>query len=140
MAKLNLGDNFSMLSQLADEKQQVDMLLQNLVRHLTVIDSTVIGLLAALGDIPQQSPRRILLTAIGASLLFLSLLAGIYSMWRYYVTRLKIYSELERASRTNHDVGLHDQSYGYLFVPITLFCPTGLALGLLLLLAGLFVS
>ena len=81
---LKVGDNTSNVEQLTDKKQNVDMLLQKLVSHLTVIDSTVIGLLTALCDTHQQPLQKVTLLAVGASLLFLSLVADIYCMCRYY--------------------------------------------------------
>lgn len=135
-----VGDNTSNVEQLTAKKQNVDMLLQKLVSHLTVIDSTVIGLLTALCDIHQQPLQKVILLAVGASLLFLSLVAGIYCMCRHYITMLKIYCVLEGESKRDRpNYGSHEMSYGRYFAHAAIFCPVGLCVGLLSLLVSLFL-
>lgn len=137
---LKVGDNTSNVEQLTAKKQNVDILLQKLVSHLTVIDSTVIGLLTALCDTHQQPLQKETLLAVGASLLFLSLVAGIYCMCRYYITMLKIYCALEGESKKDRpNYGSHEISYGRYFVHAAIFCPVGLCVGLLSLLVSLFL-
>ena len=137
---LKVGDNAHNVEQLVGEKQQVDMLLQKTISHLTVIDSTVIGLLASLCDTHRQPLPKFALTVAGASLLFLSLVAGIYCMWRYYITKLRIYCELEEASMSGlPDYGRHQIPYGRHFVKAARFCPVGLIVGLLFLLVSLLL-
>lgn len=83
--------------QLVELKEQVEQKLQSLLRHLTLIDSTVLGILSAFHDERSGCTYTHLLPVAGSALLFLSLLSGLYCMWQGYRTSQKSLTRLFRA-------------------------------------------
>lgn len=72
------------MKELAENQSQTEGLLLKLLSYLTMLDATVLGLLAALCDRPQSSRCILVLTTLGVLLLSLALAGGVAYMFRYY--------------------------------------------------------
>lgn len=128
------------MSELMDHKAEVELLLIRLLCHLTTLDATVLGLLAALCDRPLQGLCILVLTTLGVLTLFVSLVGGVAYMCRYYWQQLRIYNNRYQAlTQENPDYEAKSEDIGVPYILAALFCPIGSALGLLFLLLSLLI-
>ena len=126
--------------QLHNIRQDLERRHQALVRHLTTLDATILGILAVFLDKQQTSLFPLSPTVVGTSLLFLSLVSGIYYICTIHRQAVKVYrhlcAEVEGVSHSH--LSAADSPFGSEFA--ALFCPISLCLGLLSFLAGVFLQ
>ncbi|MEO4830376.1 hypothetical protein [Bacteroides uniformis] len=127
------------LSQLTELKEQVEQRLLSLLRHLTLIDSTVLGILSVFHDTQSENIRIHYLLAAGSWLLFLSLLSGLYCMWQGYRTSRKSLLHLYQAYQEKKYPLLKQTPSPMLYGFFAKACLLLFCLGLLSLLAGLWL-
>ena len=125
--------------QLHNIRQDLERRHQALVRHLTTLDATILGILAVFLDKQQTSLFPLSPTVVGTSLLFLSLVSGIYYICTIHRQAVKVYrhlcAEVEGVSHSH--LSAADSPFGSEFA--ALFFPISLCLGLLSFLAGVFL-
>lgn len=126
--------------ELIDDELQLERIRLKLLSHLTTIDATVLGLLAALCDRPLQDQYILLATVLGVLTLFLALVGGIVYMCQYLSQRTAIhnnrYQELTRENPDYEEKPEDIPAFGMLGA---LFCPIGSVLGLFFLLLSLLL-
>lgn len=117
--------------QLHNIRQDLERRHQALIRHLTTLDATILGILAVFLDKQQTSLFPLSPTVVGTSLLFLSLVSGIYYICTIHRQAVKVYrhlcAEVEGVSHSH--LSAADSPFGSEFA--ALFCPISLCLGLL---------
>lgn len=125
--------------QLHNIRQDLERRHQALIRHLTTLDATILGILAVFLDKQQTSLFPLSPTVVGTSLLFLSLVSGIYYICMIHRQAVKVYrhlcAEVEGVSHSH--LSAADSPFGSEFA--ALFCPISLCLGLLSFLVGVFL-
>ena len=80
--------------QLHNIRQDLERRHQALIRHLTTLDATILGILAVFLDKQQTSLFPLSPTVVGTSLLFLSLVSGIYYICTIHRQAVKVYRHL----------------------------------------------
>lgn len=128
-----------MVRELMDIREELERRRLSLVRHLTTLGSTLLGILTVFQDKLKLCLFPLSLTTAGMILLFLSLVAGVYHMYMAYRANERIYRQLARGVN-----GKEARNDGFVSFPFgTLFsakaCPICLCLGVLSLLAGAFL-
>jgi len=128
------------MRELVQNESQTESLLLKLLVHLTTLDATVIGLLAALCDRPLRNLYILILTTLGALTLFAALVGGIAYMCRYYSAQLIICrNRRQELTREDPDYEAADEDIPIGYIYAALFCPIGSAGGLLFLLVSLLL-
>lgn len=123
------------MKELIENQSQTEGLLLKLLSHLTMLDATVLGLLAALCDRPQSSRCILVLTTLGVLLLFLALAGGVAYMFRYYSLQITIYNNrYQELTREDPDYEESSEDIPMKYIVSALFCPIGSVAGLLFLL------
>lgn len=77
--------------QLHNIRQDLERRHQALICHLTTLDATILGILAVFLDKQQTSLFPLSPTVVGTSLLFLSLVSGIYYICMIHRQAVKVY-------------------------------------------------
>lgn len=127
-----------MVRELMDIREELEQQRLGLIRHLTTLDATLLGILTVFQDRLRPCLFPLSLTAAGMILLFLSLAAGVYHMYMAYRSNEKVYRQLARV--VNGREPLHDGFVRYPFGTSlsAKVCPICLCLGVLSLLARVF--
>nr|DAO18631.1 MAG TPA: hypothetical protein [Caudoviricetes sp.] len=125
--------SLKIITELTNRRAQT---LESLHRHLTMLSSTLLGILAVFGVGASASPLFRWAIVLGATSLFLCLLSGIYCMWQYYrvLDRLvKIQAEQYRKTgKCRTESAVFPKLYGF----AATFCPAIFCIGVLFLLCG----
>ena len=124
------------LFELINRRAQI---LESLHRHLTMLSSTLLGILAVFGGAASERLMIRWLTGLGALSLFLSLLSGIYCIWQYYrihdrSVKLQVRRYLEEGA-----IGVELVRFPKLYETAAIFCPAIFCVGVLFLLAGVIL-
>lgn len=127
------------LSQLYELKEQLELELLSLLRHLTMIDATVLSLLSVFHDERGLYNCTHGLMVGGSVLLFLSLLCGLYCMWQGHRQRRRSLERLAQAYVDQEFDFAGGERAPMLYGFAARSCPILLASGLLLLLVALWL-
>ena len=136
---LTQSTKLGMNRELMDIREELEQQRLALIRHLTTLDATLLGILTVFQDKLKLCLSPLSLTTAGMILLFLSLVSGVYHMYMAYRVNEKVYRGLAKIVN-----GKDARGSGAVKFPIgTLFaakvCPVCLCLGTLLLLVGAFL-
>ena len=136
---LTQSTKLEMNRELMDIREELEQQRLALIRHLTTLDATLLGILTVFQDKLKLCLSPLSLTTAGMILLFLSLVSGVYHMYMAYRVNEKVYLGLVKIVN-----GKAAHGSGAVNFPIcTLFaakvCPVCLCLGTLLLLVGAFL-
>lgn len=126
---------------LLEERGRLDESHLALLRHLTTLNATILGLLTVFCDKHPQNRCTLWLITLGALILFLSLAGGMVYIFLYYLEKLEDYKNLRAkltraAEKVSKRKCLHPKRSAW----HSSLCLFGSCLGLLLLLASLLVE
>lgn len=113
--------------------------LESLHRHVTMLSSTLLGILAVFGTGESASQWFSWAIALGAMSLFLCLLSGIYCIWQYY----KVLDRLVRIQTENYRkrgmVRPERVQFPKFYEFVATFCPAIFCIGILFLLCAVLL-
>lgn len=113
--------------------------LESLHRHVTMLSSTLLGILAVFGGGESECPWFRWAMSLGALSLFLCLLCGIYCLWQYYkildkAVRIQL-ENFRRDGKSRPELVEFPKLYGILAT----VCPASFCIGLLFLLGAVWL-
>ena len=113
--------------------------LESLHRHVTMLSSTLLGILAVFGAGESTSRWFRWALALGAMSLFLCLLSGIYCIWQYY----KVLDGLVKLQSENYRkrgmVRPEQARFPRFYESVAGFCPAIFCIGILFLLCAVLL-
>lgn len=126
--------------QMLRQKILMEQRRRELTYHLTTLDATVLGIVTVFHDrVPSTQPLRFLMV-VGVSLLFLSLLSGVYYIRRTLKEDETVYRLLCERFGEEIPAGDSDRSLPLAARIPGALCPIGFCLGLLSLLVCIFLQ
>lgn len=134
--ELELQNVLKVIGDLVNRKVQT---LQSLHRHLTMLSSTLLGILAVFGRKELSTPLFHCLITFGATALFLCLLSGIYCLWQYYKLLDKAGKMQAENYRQRGKVRAEFVEHPKIFEHIAKFCPISFCVGVLFLLVAILL-
>lgn len=124
------------ITELINRRAQI---LESLHRHLTMLSSTLLGILAVFGGGGSASPLFRWAILPGATALFLCLLSGIYCMWQYYRVLDRSVKIQAENFRNYGAVRTELVKFPKLYEAAAIFCPAIFCFGILFLLGAVML-
>lgn len=122
-----------------DIREELEQERLALIRHLTALDATLLGILTVFQDKLKLCLFPLSLTTVGMTLLFLSLAGGIYHLYMAYKTDETVYLHLVETIRETDPLGVGAVKSPIGTIAAAKACAICLCLGVLSLLVGAFL-